>query len=75
MRKVLKTGSFLVFSLLGFYYVLTFFGMPSDELTFKVRSEETQSENFGTAIAQTNRAVPVSYPSEDFTGDIAYKVV
>ena len=75
MRKVLSTSSLLVFSLLGLYYVLTFFGVPSDVLTSEVRLGETQSESFGTAIAQTNRAMSVSYPVEDFTGDVAYKVI
>ena len=75
MRKVLSTSSLLVFSLLGLYYVLTFFGVPSDVLISEVRLAETQSESFGTAIAQTNRAMSVSYPVEDFTGDVAYKVI
>ncbi len=71
MRKVLASGSFLVFAVFGLYYVLTFFGAPS----FEVRSAETQSESFGMAIAETNRVMPVSYPVENFTGDTAYKVV
>ena len=75
MRKVLSTGSFLVFSLLGLYYVLTFFAAPSGVSTSEVGSEERWSDNFGVAIAQTNRALSVSYPVEDFTGDSAYKVV
>ena len=75
MRKVLSTGSFLVFSLLGLYYALTFFGASSDVPTSEVGSEETLSESFGTAVAQTPRTMPVSYPVEDFTGDTAYKVV
>lgn len=75
MRKVLSTGSFLVFSLLGLYYILTFFGAPSDVPTYEVGSEERQSGNFGTAIAQTNRAMLMSYPVENFTGDTIYKVV
>ena len=79
MRKILSTGSFLVFSLLGLYYILnyilTFFGVSSDMPTYEVGSEERQSGNFGAAVAQTNRAMSVSYPVEDFTGDVAYKVV
>ena len=75
MRKVLSTSSLLVFSLLGLYYVLTFFGVPSDVLISEVRLGETQSESFGTAIAQTNRAMSVSYPVEDFAGDTTYKVI
>ena len=75
MRKVLATGSFLVFGLLGLSYIFIFFGMPSDVPTYEVRSEETQSDNFGAAVAQTNRTMPASYPVEDFTGDTAYKVV
>ena len=75
MRKVLTTGSFLVFSLLGFYYILTFFGVPSEVSTSDIYLKETQSEGFGVAIAQTTQKIPVSYPVEDFTGDIAYKVV
>ena len=75
MRKVLSTGSILVFGLLGLYYIFTFFGIPSDVPTYEVGLEERWSENFGTAIAQTNRTMPVSYPIEDFTGDTAYKVV
>lgn len=75
MRKVLTTGSFLVFSLLGLYHVLTFFGTPSGVPTSEVGSGERRSGNFGTAVAQTNQALSVSYPVEDFTGDTAYKVV
>ena len=75
MRKVLTTGSFLVFGLLGLYYIFTFFGMPSEVPTPEARLTKTQSEGFGTAIAQTNRARSVSYPVEDFTSDTAYKVV
>ena len=75
MRKVLTTGSFLVVGLLGLYYALTFFGAPSDVPTSEVGSEERRSDNFGTAVAQTNRAMPVSYPIGDFSGDTAYKVV
>ena len=43
--------------------------------TYEVGAEERRSGNFGTAVAQTNRAVPVSYPVENFTGDTTYKVV
>ena len=75
MRKVLSTGSFLVFGLLGLSYIFTFFGMPSKVPTPEPHLKKTQSESFGTAIAQTNRAVSVSYPVEDFTGDTAYKVL
>lgn len=39
------------------------------------RSQETGSKRFGTATAETQRAVPGAYPFEDFTSDIAYKVV
>ena len=75
MRKVLTTGSFLVFSLLGLSYIFTFFGMPSEVPTPEPRLQKTQSEGFGTAIAQTHRAMPVSYPVEDFTAGTAYKIV
>ena len=75
MRKVLSTGSFLVFSLLGLYYILTFFGVPSEVPTSDLYLEETQSGGFGAAVAQTNRSMSVSYPVEDFTDDTAYKVV
>ena len=75
MRKVLTTGSFLVFGLLGLSYIFIFFGMPFEVPTPEPRLNKTQSEGFGTAIAQTNRTMPVSYPIEDFTGDTAYKVV
>ena len=75
MRKVLTTGSFLVFGLLGLSYILTFFGIPSEVPIPEPRLKKTQSEGFGTAIAQTNRSMSVSYPVEDFTGNTAYKVV
>ena len=75
MRKVLTTGSFLVFGLLGLSYIFIFFGTPFEVPTPEPRLKKTQSEGFGTAIAQTNRAMSVSYPVEDFTGDTAYKVV
>ncbi len=75
MRKVLTTGSFLVFSLIGLSYIFIFFGMLSEMPTPEVRLNKPQLESFGTAIAQTNRAMSVSYPVEDFTGDTAYKVV
>lgn len=75
MRKVLATGSFLVFGLLGLSYIFIFFGMPSAVPTPEAHLNKTQSEGFGTAIAQTHRAMSVSYPVEDFTGDTAYKVV
>ena len=75
MRKVLTTGSFLVFGLLGLSYIFTFFGVPSDVLTSDVVSEERLPDNFGNAVAQTNRVMPVSYPVENFTGDTAYKVM
>ena len=75
MRKVLTTGSFLVFGLLGLSYIFTFFGMPSEVPTPEPRLNKTQSGGFGAAVAQTNRTMPASYPVEDFTGDTAYKVV
>ena len=75
MRRVLTTGSFLVFGLLGLSYIFTFFGMPFEVPTSETRLKKTQSEGFGTAIAQTNRSMSVSYPAEDFTGDTAYKVI
>ena len=75
MRKVLTTGSFLVFGLLGLSYIFIFFGTPFEVPTPEPRVHKTQSEGFGTAIAQTNRAMSVSYPVEDFTGDTAYKVM
>ena len=75
MRKVLTTGSFLVFGLLGLSYIFIFFGTPFEVPTPESRFKKTQSEDFGTAIAQTNRVMSVSYPVEDFTGDTAYKVV
>ena len=75
MRKVLTTGSFLVFGLLGLSYIFIFFGMPFEVSTPDPRLNRTQSEGFGTAIAQTNRSMPVSYPVEDFTGDTTYKVM
>jgi len=75
MRKALSTGSFLIFGLFGLYYILTFFGTPSEIPTSEVHSEEIRLESLGTAVAQTNRAMSVSYPVENFTGDIAYKVV
>ena len=62
MRKVLTTGSFLVFGLLGLSYIFIFFGMPSDVLTPESRLNKTQAEGFGTAIAQTHRAMSGSYP-------------
>ena len=74
MRKILAASSVWVFSLFGLYYALTFFGAPFEVPISEVRSEERWSDNFGTAIAQT-RAMPVSYPVENFTGDTAYKVV
>ena len=75
MRRVLTTGSFLVFGLLGLSYIFIFFGTPFEVLTPESRLKKTQSKGFGTAIAQTYRAMPVSYPVEDFTGDTAYQVV
>ena len=75
MRKVLTTGSFLVFSLIGLSYIFIFFGMPSEVPTSETRLNKPQSESFGTAIAQTHRAMSLSYPVEDFTGDTSYKVV
>ena len=75
MRKVLTTGSFLVFGLLGLSYIFTFFGMPSEVPTPETRLKKTRSEGFGTAIAQTNRTMPVSYPVKDFIGNTVYKVV
>lgn len=75
MRKVLSTGSCLVFGLLGLSYIFTFFGIPAEVPTPETHWKETQSEGFGTAIAQTHRAMPLSYPVENFTGDTAYKVI
>lgn len=75
MRKVLSTGSFLVFGLFGMSYIFIFFGTPSEVPIPEPRLKKTQSEGFGTAIAQTNRALSVSYPVEDFTADTAYKVI
>lgn len=75
MRKVLTTGSFLVFGLLGLSYIFIFFGTPFEVPTPESRFKKAQSEDFGTAIAQTNRVMSVSYPVEDFTGDTAYKVI
>ena len=75
MRKVLTTGSFLVFSLIGLSYIFIFFGIPSEVPTPETRLNKPQSESFGTAIAQTNRARSVSYLVEDFTGNTAYKIV
>ena len=75
MRKVLTTGSFLVFGLLGLSYIFILFGTPFEVPTPEVRLKKTQSEDFGTAIAQTNRSMPVSYPVEDFTADTTYKVI
>ena len=75
MRKVLTTGSFLVFGLLGLSYIFIFFGTPFEVPTPESRLKKTQAEGFGTAVAQTNRAMSVSYPVEDFSGDTAYKVV
>ena len=49
--------------------------MPFEAPTPESRLKKTQSEGFGTAIAQTHRSMPVSYPVENFTGDIAYKVI
>ena len=75
MRKVLTTGSFLVFGLLGLSYIFIFFGTPFEVPTPEPRLKKTQLEGFGTAIAQTHRSMSVSYPVEDFAGDTAYKVV
>ena len=50
-------------------------GMPSEVPTPESRLKKTHPEGFGTVIAQTHRAISVSYPVEDFMGDIAYKVV
>lgn len=50
-------------------------GMPSEVPTPESRLKKTQPEGFGTVIAQTHRAISVSYPVEDFTGDTAYRVV
>ena len=75
MRKVLTTGSFLVFGLLGLSYIFIFFGTPFEVPTPESRLEETQSKSFGAAVAETHRTMPVSYPVENFTGDTAYKVV
>ena len=75
MRKVLTTGSFLVLGLFGLYFMFAVFSTPPDLSTAETRPEEVSSGGLGVAVAQTRSLVPVSYPVEDFTGDIAYKVV
>ena len=74
MRKILSTGSFLVFGLFALYYMFTFFTPPPDAPTSETRLEEVPSE-VGIAVAQIDPRPPVSYPVEDFRADIAYKVV
>ena len=75
MRKVLTTGSFLVLALFGLYFMFAVFSTPPDVSTSETRPEVVSSEGLGVALAQTRSPVLVSYPVEDFTGDIAYKVV
>ena len=53
MRKILSTGSFLVFGLLGLYYMLAFLDVLSDAPTSEMHLEETLSE-VGIAVAQMN---------------------
>ena len=74
MRKILSTGSFLVFGLFTLYYMFTFFSVPPDAPISDARLEEVPSE-VGIAVAQTDPTPPVRYPVENFRGDIAYKVV
>ena len=74
MKKSLSTGSFLVLGLLGLYYILVFFDPLSEVPTAEMHPEEPPSA-VGVAVAQTRSPVPVSYPVEDFTGDVAYKVI
>ena len=86
MRKVLTTGSFLVFSLLGLYYVLTFFsllglyyvltffGVLSD-VSISESHPEQLSSGVGIADAQTDRMSQKYYPVEDFAADRTYKVI
>ena len=74
MRKVLSTGSFLVLGLFGLYYMFTLFNMPPEVSIPETRAEVAPSQ-IGIAEAQTHRAMSVSYPVEDFTGDTAYKVI
>ena len=75
MRKVLTTGSFLVLALFGLYFMFAVFSTPPDVSTSETRSEEVLSEGLGIAVAQTRSPMSVSYPVENFTDDIAYKVV
>ena len=75
MRKVLTTGSFLVLALFGLYFMFAVFSTPSDVSTSETRPEEISSEGVGIAVAQPRSPMPVSYPVEDFTDDIAYRVV
>ena len=51
------------------------FSTPSDVSTSETRPEEVASEGLGIAVAQPRLPMSVSYPVEDFTGDVAYKVV
>ena len=74
MRKILSTGSFLIFGLFGLYYVFSFFGVPPDVPTAETSLEKASSE-VSVAVAQTMPPMPSSYPVEDFAADIAYKVV
>ncbi len=74
MRKILSTGSFLVFGLFGLYYIFAFFGVPPDAPTSETHLDKAPSE-VGIVIAQTVSTPPGSYPVEDFSGDIAYKVI
>ena len=75
MRKVLTTGSFLVLALFGLYFMFAIFSTPPDVSTSETRPEVVSSDGLGVALAQTRSPVLVSYPVEDFTGDVAYKVI
>jgi len=75
MRNVLTTRSFLVLAFFGLSSLLTFLSLPVDVSTSQTRPKQLPSEGFGVAVAQTDSPMPVPYPVEDFTGDIAYKIV
>ena len=74
MRRILSTGSFLVFGLFGLYYMFALFSASPDAPTSGTHLEEAPSE-VGIAVAQTDSRMPGSYPTEDFTEDAVYKVV
>lgn len=44
MRKVLTTGSFLVFGLLGLSYIFIFFGTPTELMKKSVRISTHESQ-------------------------------